>query len=237
MQPSGLGGDFQRGQVENEFRRIASDVSQGLAAIHREGLVHGDLKPGNVMINDERAVILDFSLAQKRSRTVPHVFDRLVSFSANTPQHLYARAYLKRRDGLTGLLRRPYLESIADDEALFAEWAACTMTVASYALRCPNPDSRQFPTILELLTLRTAALRAQEQTEHYLMSLLPVVIGLTGPLSFSIVMVGPSLGEAQQIVELAKGQADTAMPDLMSLEVAIRQVNSSQPGRSALANH
>jgi len=452
-------GDFQRGQVENEFRRIASDVSQGLAAIHREGLVHGDLKPGNVMLTDERAVILDFGLAQERSRNMTRSPDahldggtpnymsperlscgdasreddlyalgltlwemwtgrvpqpgamprqlpmaqqvsadiparlsldetkqiwrclcqdpamrpearhlrffktsptttwstggtprerldagprpgpssaqyfvpgsqsllvtyaahnaeivgeifplvktslrigrleaqdivlaestvsgahallswhdgqwtvedlgstngtylglspqrvqrlillhgsevqlgevrlKLVSFGADTPQHTYARAYLEKRDGLTGLLRRPYLESIADDEALFADWAACTMTVASYALRVSDRDSSRWPTILELLTLRTAALRAREQTEHYLMSLLPVVIGLTGPLSFAIVMVGPSLGEAQQIVELAQGQAGIALPESMGLDVTVTRANPGQCGRNAL---
>ena len=67
------------------------------------------------------------------------------------------------------------------------------------------------------------------------MSLLPVVIGLTGPLSSSIVMVGQSLGEAQQIVELAKGQAEPAVTEFMKLEVAVRRVNSGQPGRNALA--
>ncbi|WP_231511154.1 FHA domain-containing serine/threonine-protein kinase [Chondromyces apiculatus] len=52
-----------------EFRKIATDICAGLAAIHREDLVHGDLKPGNVMVSDDRAVILDFGFAQERART------------------------------------------------------------------------------------------------------------------------------------------------------------------------
>ena len=76
---------------------------------------------------------------------------------------------------------------------------------------------------------------AANSPSNYGMSLLPVVIGLTGPLSSSIVMVGQSLGEAQQIVELAKGQAEPAVTEFMKLEVAVRRVNSGQPGRNALA--
>jgi serine/threonine protein kinase/GGDEF domain-containing protein len=56
----------------DEFRHIASDVCQGLAAIHATGLVHGDIKPGNVMVTSnpdktlDRAVVLDFGFAKER---------------------------------------------------------------------------------------------------------------------------------------------------------------------------
>jgi eukaryotic-like serine/threonine-protein kinase len=58
----------QGGYTADEFRRIASEICNGLAAIHAQGLVHGDLKPGNVMVSEGRAVILDFGFAQERAR-------------------------------------------------------------------------------------------------------------------------------------------------------------------------
>lgn len=58
----------QGGYSADEFRKIASEAAQGLAAIHAQGLVHGDLKPGNVMVTADRAVILDFGFAQERAR-------------------------------------------------------------------------------------------------------------------------------------------------------------------------
>ncbi len=58
----------QGGYKHDEFRKIASEVCAGLAAIHAQGLVHGDLKPGNVMVTDDKAVILDFGFAQERAR-------------------------------------------------------------------------------------------------------------------------------------------------------------------------
>ncbi|MBM4357541.1 MAG: protein kinase, partial [Deltaproteobacteria bacterium] len=56
------------GYDADEFRKIASEVCGGLAAIHAAGLVHGDLKPGNVMVTEDRAIILDFGFAQERAR-------------------------------------------------------------------------------------------------------------------------------------------------------------------------
>lgn len=58
----------QGGYTADEFRKIASETCAGLAAIHAQGLVHGDLKPGNVMVTKDRAVILDFGFAQERAR-------------------------------------------------------------------------------------------------------------------------------------------------------------------------
>ncbi len=49
---------------EREVLRMALDVAEGLSALHREGLMHGDIKPGNVVLDrDNNAKLVDFGLS------------------------------------------------------------------------------------------------------------------------------------------------------------------------------
>src|SRR3981081_2341259 len=65
----------QGGYTADEFRRVAHDVASGVAAIHAQGLVHGDLKPGNVIGANKpagkcgKAMVLDFGFAKERARS------------------------------------------------------------------------------------------------------------------------------------------------------------------------
>ena len=51
--------------------RIARSVAKAMAACHRAGVVHGDLKPGNVMLTrDGKTKLLDFGIAVRDGRQV-----------------------------------------------------------------------------------------------------------------------------------------------------------------------
>ena len=48
---------------------LARQLASAMAAAHAQGVVHGDLKPGNIMITDTgMAKIMDFGLARRRSQ-------------------------------------------------------------------------------------------------------------------------------------------------------------------------
>jgi hypothetical protein len=46
-----------------QILQIADDLLTGLAAVHHAGLIHRDVKPGNVMLDNGRAALGDFGLA------------------------------------------------------------------------------------------------------------------------------------------------------------------------------
>ena len=48
----------------NEFLRIAIPMADAVGRVHEQGITHGDLKPGNVVVDDDQVKILDFGLAR-----------------------------------------------------------------------------------------------------------------------------------------------------------------------------
>lgn len=88
-----------RGQVP--LRRaveIGSEMASALSAVHEAGIVHADIKPGNIMIDSStgRAKLLDFGLA----RRVEPVEGRTRGSFAGTPAYSAPEAIDPRRVGI-----------------------------------------------------------------------------------------------------------------------------------------
>ncbi|MEM1034969.1 MAG: serine/threonine-protein kinase [Myxococcota bacterium] len=65
LQGQGLGDLVDEGPIEPvRAAKIATDVCRGLAVVHGAGVVHRDIKPDNVFLCPDRAVLLDFGVVK-----------------------------------------------------------------------------------------------------------------------------------------------------------------------------
>jgi len=81
--------DFKGMPTKNAVR-IIDAIASGLAFAHRHGIVHGDLKPGNVIITDSGEVkIIDFGIARLMTRELGSAIagDERPKLSALTPPY------------------------------------------------------------------------------------------------------------------------------------------------------
>lgn len=94
----------------DDLLHFARQIAGGLAAAHDAGIVHGDLKPDNIMVADDGLVkVLDFGLARR--------VDRLGLASS---EETSALGYAENGDGLFGTPRYLAPEQTLGDPATFA---------------------------------------------------------------------------------------------------------------------
>ena len=83
-----------------EFFDIAAQCGEGLEAAHEKGIVHGDIKPENIMLTPtHRVKILDFGVAKRFSRSPSDATESLQGMSGSfggTPAYMAPEVLLQK---------------------------------------------------------------------------------------------------------------------------------------------
>ncbi|MFD8996700.1 WD40 repeat domain-containing serine/threonine protein kinase [Streptomyces abikoensis] len=70
--------------------RLGAGLAEGLAAIHRCGLVHRDLKPGNVILADDGPRIIDFGVAHAPGDAMTRTGSVIGTYAYMSPEQIRA---------------------------------------------------------------------------------------------------------------------------------------------------
>ena len=81
-----------------EVVRIGSDLLHGLQAMHRQGFVHRDIKPGNVFVLSDRALLGDFGIARPPSDQASDSHNRDCTPEYGAPEQVQGRLITPRTD-------------------------------------------------------------------------------------------------------------------------------------------
>lgn len=154
--------------------RVMADVCRGLSHVHERGLVHGDLRPRHVLVDDcDRPVVIAFGRAVRSGvRFEPHAVDHAYS----PPERLDGGVATPRADvfGVAAtiaavLLRRPLAScggdaSVSERRDLHERWCRDLEEAGVHAplqrmlVKALDPDPIRRPAFIESLGSRLADL-------------------------------------------------------------------------------
>jgi serine/threonine-protein kinase len=143
---------------------IAATVAEALAYAHERGIVHRDVKPGNIMVlTDGRVKIMDFGIARHREPTVKTQTGVLLgSPQYMAPEQIVGQPFDHRADIFSlGLVLYEMLTGVKP----FAgeDIPELTFKVANIAAKPPSHIVADLPAVLDYIVARALQKRPDER--------------------------------------------------------------------------
>ena len=143
---------------------IAASVAEGLAVAHEQGIVHRDVKPGNIMVlPDGRVKIMDFGIARPLEPTVKTQTGLLLgSPQYMSPEQIVGQPFDHRADIFSlGLV----LYEMLTGSRPFAgeDLGELTFKVANMAATPPSHIVRSLPQVVDLIIARALKKKPAER--------------------------------------------------------------------------
>ena len=143
---------------------IGASVAQGLAVAHEQGIVHRDVKPGNIMVlPDGRVKIMDFGIARPLEPTVKTQTGLLLgSPQYMSPEQIVGQPFDHRADIFSlGLV----LYEMLTGSRPFAgeDLGELTFKVANLAATPPSHIVRHLPAVVDLIIARALKKKPEER--------------------------------------------------------------------------
>jgi tRNA A-37 threonylcarbamoyl transferase component Bud32/TolB-like protein len=129
--------------------RILRDITDALTYAHQQGVVHRDIKPGNVMLSGRHAMVTDFGVAKALSAAAPSDEATATGIALGTPAYMapeqaVADTHLDHRADLYALGALAY--ELLTGKPPFAGLSPQAAMAAHVAVT-PEPISEQRPTV------------------------------------------------------------------------------------------
>jgi serine/threonine-protein kinase len=143
---------------------IAATVAEGLACAHEQGIVHRDVKPGNIMVlPDGRVKIMDFGIARPLEPTVKTQTGLLLgSPQYMSPEQIVGQPFDHRADIFSlGLV----LYEMLTGSRPFAgeDLGELTFKVANMPATPPSHIVRSLPAVVDLIVARALKKKPEER--------------------------------------------------------------------------
>jgi len=228
----------------SETVRILRDVASALAYAHEKGIMHRDVKPGNVLISGGVAVVTDFGVAKAVSASTDVAAARLTSVGVALGTPAYMAPEQASGDPQIDHRADIYALGVVTYEMLAGRppfWGRITTAVlAAHVVEAPEPIERlrsAVPPMLANLVMQCLAKRAADrpQSAVQLIHVLDTISTPTGgSVPTTVVMAPPVAASSPRRRWLAMGAGLAGLIAIVGGAV-LWQRQRTNPSRAAPA--